>query len=111
MGGREAAGTLQKMESVGRPRLCLAPDSAGIGSVEMESQRWHCLLMADPNVVRRSANEIRNELAAWMKENTTDDNVRALATALLELAVNQHIGIMGRAKALDLLAGMFARRH
>lgn len=69
------------------------------------------LAMADPNVVHRRAGEIRNELTAWTRENTTSDDARALAVALLELAVNQHIEIMGKPAALDLLAGMFPRRH
>ena len=59
--------------------------------------------------VKARAAVIESGLGGWIKVHTGPGDGPALCVALLRMAVNQHIGMMGEREALELLHDMFPR--
>ncbi len=67
--------------------------------------------MTDPQVihavVKARSDVIEDGLSGWIAEHTGPGDDAALAVALLRMAVNQHIGMLGERDAMALLHEIF----
>ena len=59
--------------------------------------------------VKARSESIEDGLGGWIAEHTGPNDQPALAVALLRMAVNQHIGILGERDAMELLHEMFPK--
>ncbi len=59
--------------------------------------------------VKARSEAIEDGLSGWIADHISPNDRPALAAALLRMAVNQHIGILGERDAMELLHEMFPR--
>ena len=57
--------------------------------------------------VAERAEQIKDQLVAWLEQNTSPADESAVAVALLEMGVSLHVSMLGQADAMDLLRWMF----